>query len=186
MYEVATLWAYANGYIPVVELKEHPIYCAFLLLLTPFWQEFHFFLVHRLLHWPPLYRAAHHLHHKNINPGPWSGLAMHPLEHLLYFSSVLIYWIIPTSPLLAVFELQYTALVPAQGHAGFEQIVIKQGVSIPASDYFHYLHHKYFECNYGAEKVPLDKWFGTLHDGSAESKDAMNKRLKANRSRANS
>ena len=31
--------------------------------------------------------------------------------------------------------------------------------------FFHYLHHRYFECNYGNSKLPLDRWFGTFHDG---------------------
>ena len=26
------------------------------------------------------------LHHKSHNPGPWSGLSMHPIEHFLYYS----------------------------------------------------------------------------------------------------
>ena len=30
---------------------------------------------------------------------------------------------------------------------------------------FHYLHHRYFECNYGEATIPLDKWFGTFRDG---------------------
>ena len=32
-------------------------------------------------------------------------------------------------------------------------------------DYFHWLHHRYFEGNYGELTVPLDKWFGTYRDG---------------------
>ena len=26
---------------------------------------------------------------------------------------------------------------------------------------FHWLHHRYFECNYGSELVPFDHMFGT-------------------------
>ena len=42
--------------------------------------------------------------------------------------------------------------------------------------YFHYLHHRYFDCNYGNEGVPLDKWFGSLHDGSPAAHAAMRAR----------
>ena len=42
-------------------------------------QEFHFFMVHKLLHYQPLYRWFHATHHKSYNPGPWSGLSMHPV-----------------------------------------------------------------------------------------------------------
>ncbi len=31
-------------------------------------------------------RHFHSLHHKSYNPGPWSGLSMHPVEHLLYYT----------------------------------------------------------------------------------------------------
>ena len=56
--------------------------------VIPLWREVHFYAIHRLIHWPPLYQAVHSLHHRNTNPGPWSGLSMHPVEHLLYFSAV--------------------------------------------------------------------------------------------------
>ena len=36
-----------------------------------------------VVHW---YMKAHKLHHKSMNPGPWSGLSMHPIEHFLYYS----------------------------------------------------------------------------------------------------
>jgi hypothetical protein len=29
---------------------------------------------------------------------------------------------------------------------------------------FHYIHHRYFECNYGTLGIPLDAWFGTFRD----------------------
>lgn len=180
-YEVLMLWAFANGYLPSVDWGAHPIYCALLLLATPLWQELHFYLVHRLIHWRPLYQTVHYLHHKNMNPGPWSGLAMHPIEHVLYFSGVLIYCIVPAHPLHIVFLLQVTALVPAQGHAGFQHLKFGSRLLVPASDYFHYLHHRFVECNYGAERVPLDRWFGTFHDGTKESQERLKKRFLAGR-----
>jgi lathosterol oxidase len=41
-----------------------------------------FYLIHRLLHWPSLYKMAHSLHHRNANVGPWSVLSMHPIEYI--------------------------------------------------------------------------------------------------------
>ena len=43
--------------------------------------------------------------------------------------------------------------------------------------YAHYLHHKYFECNYADGILPLDRWFGTLHDGSEKSFNKLRARL---------
>jgi sterol desaturase/sphingolipid hydroxylase (fatty acid hydroxylase superfamily) len=82
-FEAGTLWAQANGYIPVVTWAAHRVWCAALLLVIPVWREAHFYAIHRLIHWPPLYRSVHRLHDTNVNPGPWSGLAMHPVEHVL-------------------------------------------------------------------------------------------------------
>jgi len=162
-YEVLTFWLYANDKIPYLDFQEHPVYFVLLFLLIPFWREFHFYLIHRLIHWKPLYDRVHYLHHYNINPGPWSGLAMHPVEHLFYFSVVLIHYVVPSHPLHFLFNSQHTALTPAAGHSGFEGKVFKV---LPFGSYFHYLHHRLFDCNYGESTIPMDKWFGVFEDGS--------------------
>jgi sterol desaturase/sphingolipid hydroxylase (fatty acid hydroxylase superfamily) len=177
-YEVLTLWAFANNYIPFIQFNEHPVYFVVLLLLVPLFRDLHFYAVHRMLHWPFFYRAAHKLHHKYINPGPWSGLAMHPVEHVMYFSCVLVHWIVPSHPVHALFNLAHAALSPAPGHTGFDKVLLGEE-AVDTESYAHYLHHKYFECNYADGVVPLDKWFGTFHDGSAEAHERMSKRLKA-------
>ena len=169
-YEVLTFWLYANEKIPYLDFQEHPVYFALLFLLIPFWRELHFYVIHRLIHWKPLYKSIHYLHHYNINPGPWSGLAMHPVEHLLYFSVVLIHWIVPSHPLHFLFNSQHTALTPAPSHSGFEG---KLGKFLAFGSYFHYLHHRLFECNYGESTIPLDKWFGIFEDGSQTQTEKM-------------
>lgn len=176
-YEALTLWAFANGYIPYVSFADHPIYCVVVMLLVPIFRDLHFYAVHRLIHTHLLYHSVHKLHHNNVNPGPWSGLAMHPIEHLLYFSVVLIHWIVPSNPVHAIFNLAHAALAPAPGHAGFEKVVLSEEVGIDTHCYDHYLHHKFFECNYSDGVIPIDKWLGTFHDGSKEAEERMNKRF---------
>jgi sterol desaturase/sphingolipid hydroxylase (fatty acid hydroxylase superfamily) len=176
-YEALTLWAFSNGHIPLVSFQEHPIYFIALLVLVPIISEVHFYLIHRPIHWPPLYRWVHKLHHHNVNPGPWSGLAMHPVEHLLYFSGALIFWIIPAHPVHLLFYLMHNKLMPAVSHCGYDRIVIGN-LSLNTDSYAHYLHHKYFECNYSDGVVPLDKWFGSFHDGSEKAQEAMNRRMR--------
>ena len=58
---------------------------------------------------------------------------------------------------------QHTALTPAAGHSGFEGKLAEQ---VSFGSYFHYLHHRHFDCNYGESTLPLDKWFGSFEDGS--------------------
>lgn len=47
----------------------------------------------------------------------------------------------------------------------------------------HYLHHKYFEVNYGDGTVPLDSWFGTWHDGTEQGDALMEARRAKRRSK---
>jgi len=44
----------------------------------------------------------------------------------------------------------------------------------------HYLHHRYFNANYGCGIVPIDKWVGTFYDGSEAGAETL-KRLARNR-----
>jgi sterol desaturase/sphingolipid hydroxylase (fatty acid hydroxylase superfamily) len=177
-YEVLLLWAQARGFAPVVSWQAHPVYCVLLMVLIPFFHELHFYSTHRLIHWPPLYRTVHCVHHANVNIGPWSGLAMHPVEHLIYFSGVLLLFVVPSSPLHVLFYLTYLGLSPSQGHTGFDRFVVTDRVQLDAESYAHYLHHKYFEVNYTDPVIPLDKWFGTFHDGSPLAQAAMTARVK--------
>lgn len=178
-YEVLMMWLLASNRLPYAStyaLIANPYYFVAVLLLIPFWRIFHFYWIHRLIHWQPLYRTIHYIHHKNVNIGPWSGMAMHPLEHVLYFSSVLIHAIIPSHPIHIMFNLFQGALGPAQGHAGFDEIVVAGDTTIPTHNYMHYLHHRYHTVNFGEGLVPLDKWFGSLHDGSDAAHAAMRKK----------
>ena len=178
-FEAILLWASSNGYTNYVSWTDHPVYCAILLLLTPFWADFHFYLIHRAIHWPPLYKYVHSVHHNNVNPGPFSGLAMHPVEHLLYFSSGLIFLLVPSNGMHFITQLLLKAIGPAQTHAGFDKLVLSEKTVIDTHAYAHYLHHKYFECNYADALIPLDKWFGTFNDGTPEKHAVMEKRLAA-------
>jgi len=175
-WEVMALWLYANGYVAQLAIAENPIWFLALWLLVPLLHEFHFYCVHRLLHWPPLYKVAHKLHHRNTNPGPWSGLSMHPIEHLLYFSGFLIYFVLPSHPIHMLNVGLLAGLSPAQGHTGFDRVVTGDSKSVHLPYFAHYLHHRYFEVNYADGSIPLDKWFGTFHDGSPEADEALKKR----------
>ena len=166
-YECGLWWAYANDWLPYIDFSTNPVWFCLAMALVPFWRNFHFYWIHRLIHWKPLYDRVHYLHHKNVNVGPWSGMAMHPVEHLLYFSCVLIHVVVPSHPLHMMFNVFQTGLGPAVSHTGFDEIVFGDEKAVRNDRYMHYLHHRYHNVNFGESNVPLDKWFGSLHDGSA-------------------
>ncbi len=180
-YEALTYWGFANGYLGwwAPDGVGCWLWFGILLFIAPVIHAVHFYFAHRLLHWRPLYRRVHAVHHLNVEVCPWSGLAMHPVEQVLYFSTVVVQWLVAAHPLNALFQIQIAAFSPALGHSGFEKLELGPAGAVESGNYFHYLHHKYFECNYGGSLAPLDKLFGTFHDGSAAAQEAMRARMRA-------
>ncbi|WP_417280272.1 sterol desaturase family protein [Celeribacter sp.] len=178
-YEVLFLWAFASGRLPILEFAQSPAWFVGFFFLIPLWRELHFYVIHRLIHWGPLYHWIHKVHHNNVNPGPWSSLSMHPVEHLLYFSVTLIHVVIPSHPLHFLYTLQHAGLGSIVGHIGFDKVVTGEDKAMDTHAYTHYLHHKFFEVNYGDGTVPLDKVFGTFHDGTKAGDRKMDERRHA-------
>lgn len=115
------------------------------------WGDFHFYATHRLMHAiPSLYRRVHKVHHLSKNVDPWSGLSMHPVEHIIYFSALLPLLLLPNVPAGAV-QSQSDGLVtfPIPAHIGlwpFEK--------------HHFQHHTEFNYNYGSSPL-FDIIFGS-------------------------
>ena len=128
-----------------------------------------------------LYRHVHSLHHKSYNPTAFSGTSMHVVEATLYYSAGLMPVLMGgLHPVVALAWIIDCAVGAWLGHDGF-QVSISQRLLYwknavhsyivmicsfyfqwPGSgDYFHNLHHKHFDCNYGAQHVPIDLLFGT-------------------------
>jgi cytochrome b involved in lipid metabolism len=158
------------------DIMERPLVVTWFLLafaVTTQFRGIHFFFCHRMMHpwWDQnnglkqgdvgafLYRHVHSLHHKSYNPGPWSSLSMHPVEHMLYFSCFFLAFFVPYHPLHLLLNKYHTDISALAGHDGH--------ASPGAADVGHYLHHAHFECNYGFSFPNyLDKFFGTFDDGT--------------------
>ena len=133
-YEVITMWAFANNLIPFLSWEASPFWFIVLFLVIPIFRDAHFYLVHRLLHFKFLYKHVHSLHHKNIDIGPWSGLAMHPIEHLYYYSCIGPSLVILASPFAFMWNGVHLLISPAASHSGWEDHF--------QADQYHYLHHR--------------------------------------------
>ena len=174
--EVLVLWAFANGWATWLTFAEHPVYLVALALAVPVIHEFHFYCIHRLIHVPVLYRWVHSVHHRSVNASPWSSLSMHPVEHLLYFATAFWHLILPSNPLIALYQLHFAGFGAIPGHVGFDRIEVGSNGLVDSHAYEHHLQHKYFEVNYGSALIPLDHWFGTWHDGSPAGEARMRER----------
>jgi len=184
--EVLVLWLFASGAVPMSSLADNPVWVVVLILVSPLLHEAHFFFVHRAIHWAPLYRWIHSVHHNSINPSPWSSLSMHPVEGLLYFSTLFYHLILWSNPFVVIWQWNIAAYGAVVGHIGFDKLEVTGDTAVNSHAYAHYLHHKYFEVNYCDDGVlPWDKWFGTWHDGTRAADEKMKERFRKKKERRN-
>ena len=173
-WETFMWWAFANGVVPMLDLDSATgvLWFIVLLAIVPVYSANHFAVGHWLLHRGPAYRRIHAVHHKNVNVGPWSGLAMHPAEHLLLFADVWLFLVVPASPLHMLFAMMHHGVGAPLSHTGYDSIELGGGARRPVrlrvGDFHHQLHHRYIECNYGGLESPLDDLLGAFHDGTPE------------------
>ena len=105
---------------------------------------------------------------------------MHPIEHLVYFSVFPLLWLVPVHPVIIILLSLYMLVGPAPSHSGFKYLQI-MGRRFPTGDWFHQLHHQYFNFNFGNTLSPFDRLFGSWHDGSKDSLQAQKERKRRNR-----
>ena len=178
----ATLWealmwyAFANGWITMISFGRNPVWFVALIVMIPIWAGFHFYWLHRLLHVGKLYTWVHSWHHKNINTGPWSGLAMHPIESFFLFFDLMIFFLLAAHPVHILFLIFHHLIGAPTSHAGFENIKLGKTAKFGLGDFYHQLHHKFFDCNYGTWETPWDQWFNTFHDGTPEGNEMIKER----------
>lgn len=175
-YEALIWWAMANGHAPTLAWSDSPVWFVAIFLLIPIWESFYFYWVHRLLHTRALY-PIHALHHRNVDVGPWSGLSMHPVEHVLFFGTALVHFVVPTHPVHMICHLMFYALFAITTHTGYEGLWLGGRKRLALGTFHHQIHHRYFEVNYGSLEVPWDSWFGTFHDGTPAGRARMQRRL---------
>ena len=186
MVEILLLWLYANSWAVWLPWSTHWLWLSVVILLAPAVHEIYFYCLHRLIHVPVLYKYIHSVHHNSVNPSPWSSLSMHPGEALPYMAEALLHVLIPSNPVCAYFTLHSVGFGAANGHLGFEKFEITKDRSFDSHAYVHYLHHKYFEVNYGGEGlVPMDRLFGTWHGCSKEADAQMKERFRRKKARVN-
>ena len=132
----------------------------------------YFYWTHRLLHWRPLYRLAHHVHHRSTTPTPWAAYAFHPLEALIQAGFyVVIVFAIPMHPVALMLFLVYMIVRNVVGHlgheiwpAGFARWPLTRWHLTPTH---HDLHHHFSKGNYGLYFSFWDDWMGTSRDDYA-------------------
>lgn len=173
--EVAFLYCYQTHRIPCQLVKEGQssasatswLQTAIFILLVPTFRDVHFYFSHRFLHARFLYKYIHSLHHRNTaDIEPFSGLCMHPVEHLYYFTCYAPCLFGGIHPFILFWMGTHTLISPAAAHSGFEDHF--------SADLFHYLHHRHTDCNFGGAPL-LDIVFGSYRDRGNTQKTTASK-----------
>ncbi len=147
----------------VIEFLPHSIAQTILgLVVLFFWNEFHFFMVHRLMHVPFFMRRVHYIHHRSKIPTVWSVFSFHWLEASLLSTVPLTYLLLfPTTALAVVLFPILSILLNLAGHSNyrFRNWPIT-GISAFATT--HNLHHTKNQENYGFALRIFDRIYNMI------------------------
>lgn len=137
---------------------------AVLIILHDAW----FYWTHRALHYPPLFRRFHRLHHKSHQPTPFTSYSFDVGEavvNAVYLPFVLI--ILPTHPVALFIFVTHMMLRNAIGHCGIE-IFPANAKGRPVFGWLtsvthHDMHHAHAGYNHGLYFSWWDRFMKTEH-----------------------
>ncbi len=153
-----------------LDFDQHPIgYYVFSFVFLFFLHDAYFYVIHRLLHQPKIYRSVHLVHHKSTNPSPWTAYAFHPLEAVLEAGIIpLMTFVIPVHGSVIGFLMLLQIVYNVYGHLGWElwpkgfpKSRIGKYVNTSVA---HNQHHEKFHGNYGLYTLIWDRIFGTVRE----------------------
>ncbi|MEW5307960.1 MAG: hypothetical protein WDW36_010327 [Sanguina aurantia] len=138
-----------------------------------------FYLTHRLLHWGPLYRHVHYIHHKSKAPSAFTGYSFHVLEAALVFTNeVLVCFMFPIHVHLHRVYHLLTTIIHEAGHAGYELApfiptvagLLSLAVHGPShrsatlnTVQHHDWHHRFPTKHFSLYFTHWDRWGGSMH-----------------------
>jgi len=123
------------------------------LILSLVIHDAYFYWMHRVLHHKRLFRFTHLVHHKSVNPSPFTSYSFHFLEAITEgLVLFIIVFLIPIHPIALIAFGLIGFIINIYGHLGYE-IMPKSFrnsylFKIINSSVYHNLHHKKFDGNY--------------------------------------
>jgi sterol desaturase/sphingolipid hydroxylase (fatty acid hydroxylase superfamily) len=137
-------------------------------VLALFLHDTYYYWVHRLMHYGPVFRYVHLVHHRSKTPTPFAIYSFQPLEVVLQFIVYpLILFFVPYHPVAFGIFIGYDLIVNAAGHTGFE--FLPKGFMNhwffrwQNSVTHHDMHHSHVNRNFGLYFNIWDRLMGTLH-----------------------
>ena len=152
---VAWGWAERGWTRIYTDIDAYPLWWMPLsLLVYLFLHDTWFYWTHRAMHWPPLFKRMHAVHHASRPPTAWAAMSFHPSESVTGAIVIpALVFLIPIHVGVLLGVLTIMTVMGVTNHMGWEifprRIVhgsLGKGL-ITASH--HELHHQKYKCNYG-------------------------------------
>jgi Delta7-sterol 5-desaturase len=153
------VWMLRQGWLSI-NWGRSSLHLAWELPVLYFWNELHFFAVHRLLHWGPLYRKVHIWHHRSVLTTPFSAYSFHPFESFLLGLVMPLTMVFHGfSPWALLGLTVMSLLLNVSGHLPHERLRKAWAFAVSNSRY-HNQHHRQLDTHFAFSFPPLDSWFG--------------------------
>lgn len=120
--------------------------------------EIYFYLTHRWMHHPKLFKRVHLTHHLSVRPTSWASFCFHPYEaltHAIFLPLVSV--VIPLHPLPILAYLSFMTLSAVSNHSGVELLPFKRLRRHVISGTHHAHHHKNMNVNFGLYFTWIDR-----------------------------
>lgn len=128
----------------------------------------YFYWTHRLIHHKKLFRHFHAVHHRSVNPTPFTAYSFDVGEAAINFMVIPLYcMIVPTHGLATMAYMWFMITRNALGHCGYE--LMPRGwtrnplLNLSTTITHHDMHHERMNGNYGLYFTWWDRWMGTEH-----------------------
>jgi len=141
-------------------------YLPFSAMIYLFAQDTWFYWTHRAMHWPPLFRLAHSVHHDSRRPTAWAAMSFHLIEAVT--GAVVIpalIFLVPIHIGMLGLVLAIKTVMGVTNHMGWEMfprwfVHSRFGNWVITASH-HERHHEEYRCNYGLYFRFWDKLCGT-------------------------
>lgn len=143
-------------------------YLVFSIALLALFHDAYFYWTHRIMHHPKLFRHFHAVHHRSVNPTPFTAYSFNPGEAAVNFMVIPLYAaIVPVHGVATLIYMWLMIVRNALGHCGYE--LMPRGwtrnpwLNWSTTITHHDMHHEKMTGNYGLYFTWWDKWMGTEH-----------------------
>eukprot|EP00873_Tetraselmis_striata_P002859 jgi/Tetstr1/423123/TSEL_013892.t1 len=184
----AGVWAlvekvHSSGYGRMYETEirswDQVLYAVGTIIALDYLHDAWFYWTHRMLHWRPLYKHIHFMHHQSTVPSAYTGYSFHVLEAAIVFANeVIVIFLFPMQTNLHRLYHIFTTAIHEGGHAGYELApfipsveqllwVAFKGTKTQCKGLntvmHHDMHHHFPTKHFSLYFTHWDRWCNTMH-----------------------